>query len=289
MAVYQNDNENLELSEILDTFDTEEINLIIESQITNPRFDMIGDSSVDQFTPLKTRYEGIIEANEDPDILRDVQNRFLSICDLFLDAIEQKYSIKLDDEWKETHLTDIPEVTAALYNTFVLNFITHIEDVLFQYIMRNRMEIFNLFEDNKNRKDASTISKKKNFNIEDAVILADIYDICAWILDNMSVDDWFSYVDPDEMDMALIHSMYESANLMDSDEGDPPIAVTFVDRIAAIFKKDTSVKGVLCFKLSNRLMQEFSVPGSDHIAKKELIESTSNPSEFQVVGDEDDE
>lgn len=289
MAEYQTDNANLEVSEIMDTFNIEEISLIVDSQIINPKFDMIGDSSVDQFSPLKNRYDGIVEANEDPDILLEVQERFLSICGVFLDAIEGKFAIKLSDDWMETHRNDIPDVTEALYNTFVLNFITNIEDVLFSYIMKNKMQIYQVFEDDRNKKDASTIAKKKNFNIEDAVILADIYDICAWILDNLTVDQWFEYADLEEVDMARIHSLYESADLMDSEEGDPPIAVSFVDQISTIFKKDTSVKGVLCFNLLKRLMEEFSVPGSENANKKDLISNTSNPSEFQVFGDDEEE
>lgn len=288
MAEYQTDNANLELSEILDTFDTNEISLIVDSQILDPKFDMLGDASVDQFSPLKNRYEGIIEVNENPEILEEVQARFLSICDIFLDDLERKFSVKISDEWKENHRNDIPDVTEALYNTFVLNFITNMEDVLFKYILKNRMEIFRVFEDDRNKKDASTIAKKKNFNIEDAVILADIYDICAWILDNLTVDSWFEYSDLDEVDMALIHSMYESTDLMDSEEGDPPVSVTFVDRLTEIFKKDTSVKGVLCFNLINRLVDEFTVPGSENNAKKDLITSTSNPMDFQVLGDEEE-
>lgn len=289
MAEYQTDNANLEVSEIMDTFNIEEISLIVESQISDPKFDMLGDSSVDQFSPLKNRYEGIIAENEDPDILLEVQDRFLSICGIFLDAIEKKFAIALSDEWKETHRNDIPDVTEALYNVFVINFITYIEDVLFKYIVKNKMTIFHVFEDDRNKKDASTIAKKKNFNIEDAVILADIYDICAWILDNLTVDQWFEYTDLEEVNMALIHSLYESTDLMDSEEGDPPITVTFVDRFTTIFKKDTSVKGVLCFNLLNRLMTEFSVPGSDNNSKKELITSTANPSEFQVIEDEEED
>ena len=288
MAEYQTDNANLELSEILDTFDTNEISLIVDSQILDPKFDMLGDASVDQFSPLKNRYEGIIEINENPDILEDVQARFLSICGIFLDALEKKFSIKVSDEWKESHRNDIPEITEALYNTFVLNFITNMEDILFNYIMKNKMDIFRAFEDDRNKKDASTIAKKKNFNIEDAVILADIYDICAWILDNLTVDSWFEYSDLEEVDMALIHSMYESTDLMDSEEGDPPVSVTFVDKLTEIFKKDTSVKGVLCFNLINRLTTEFTVPGSESNAKKDLITSTSNPMDFQVFGDEEE-
>lgn len=288
MAEYQTNNANLELSEILDTFDTNEISLIVDSQILDPKFDMLGDASVDQFSPLKNRYEGIIEVNENPDILEEVQARFLSICDIFLDALERKFSIKVSDEWKETHRNDIPEVTGAIYNTFVLNFITNMEDVLFKYILKNKMDIFRAFEDDRNKKDASTIAKKKNFNIEDAVILADIYDICAWILDNLTVDSWFEYSDLEEVDMALIHSMYESTDLMDSEEGDPPVSVTFVDKLTEIFKKDTSVKGVLCFNLINRLTTEFTVPGSESNAKKDLITSTSNPMDFQVFGDEEE-
>ena len=288
MAEYQTDNANLELSEILDTFDTNEISLIVDSQILDPKFDMLGDASVDQFSPLKNRYEGIIEINENPDILEEVQARFLSICSIFLDALEKKFSIKVSDEWKESHRNDIPEITEALYNTFVLNFITNMEDILFNYIMKNKMDIFRAFEDHRNKKDASTIAKKKNFNIEDAVILADIYDICAWILDNLTVDSWFEYSDLEEVDMALIHSMYESTDLMDSEEGDPPVSVTFVDRLTEIFKKDTSVKGVLCFNLINRLTTEFTVPGSESNAKKDLITSTSNPMDFQVFGDEEE-
>lgn len=289
MAEYQTDNANLEVSEIMDTFNIEEISLIVESQISDPKFDMLGDSSVDQFSPLKNRYEGIVAENEDPDILLEVQDRFLSICGIFLDAIEKKFAIALSDEWKETHRNDIPDVTEALYNVFVINFITYIEDVLFNYIVKNKMTIFHVFEDDRNKKDASTIAKKKNFNIEDAVILADIYDICAWILDNLTVDQWFEYTDLEEVNMALIHSLYESTDLMDSEEGDPPISVTFVDRFTTIFKKDTSVKGVLCFNLLNRLMTEFSVPGSDNNGKKELITSTANPSEFQVFEDEEED
>lgn len=288
MAEYQTDNANLEVSEIMDTFNIEEVSIIVDSQILDPRFDMVGDSSVDQFSPLRHRFEGIVEENEDPDILMEVQERFLSICGIFLDAIEKKFSIKVSDTWKETHRNDIPDITEALYNTFVLNFLTNIEDVLFRYIIKNKMSIYQVFEDDRNKKDASTIAKKKVFNIEDAVILADIYDICAWILDNMTVEKWFEYSELDEVDMALIHSMYESTDLMDSEVDDDSSAINFVEQITTIFKKDTSVKGVLCFKLTNRLVEEFSVPGSENNAKRDLIESSQNPSEFQIVDEEEE-
>ena len=79
-----NDNQSIaEASEILDTFDEEEIRSLVESQIFNEKVELIDGAIVDQFGPIYDKYKGLLEENENPDILLDAQERFLNICRIF--------------------------------------------------------------------------------------------------------------------------------------------------------------------------------------------------------------
>ena len=249
------------VSDLLESFDLEEIQSIVEAQIVNPRYDMLGDSSVDQFTPIVNAFTAAINAAGDDDDVKVLSERLTSTCHIFLDAIQERYAICLDDEKREAEDTDIVEVVSNLYNVFVLNNLLHVEDVLYAYIVKNRESIIATFEDAKAKKDASSAAKRRHYSDDDAVILAQIHDIGAWVLENMNVDDFFEYSDLEEEHLKYIYDMYEAGYFTGLTEGDPPVVSDFVDRLAYRYKSDITFKGTLCTNLLERLGRVFPRDG----------------------------
>ena len=249
------------VSELLESFDLNEIQSIVEAQIVNPRFDMLGDSSVDQFTPIVNAFTEAINRATDEDDIKLLSSRLQNVCELFLEAIQDRYAICLEDGKRESEDTDMVEIVTNLYTVFVLNNLMIVEDVLYAYIVKNRENIITTFEDGKNRKDASSSAKRRYYNIDDAVIMAQIYDIGAWILENMSVDEFFEYSEQDEEHLAYIHDMYEKGYFTGLTEGDPPVESDFVDRLADRYKSDVTYKGTLCTNLLERLSSVFPHEG----------------------------
>ena len=141
-----NDNQSIaEASEILDTFDEEEIRSLVESQIFNEKVELIDGAIVDQFGPIYDKYKGLLEENENPDIL-----------------------------WFDNNRNDVPSLTQALYAFFVIHHASNIEEALYNYIIGHIDELYTVFEDQKAKKDASTISNKKIFTADYASILSNI-------------------------------------------------------------------------------------------------------------------
>lgn len=253
------DNSIAEISEILDTFNLDEITTIIEDQVFNEDIDLTGSGVVDQFTPIQRYYQGIINENENDEILKETQTRFINICIVFLKAIEKKYAIAVDDQWIQSNFVDLPNVTAALYGFFVVNHASNVEEALYGYIVSHINDLYNVFEGQKAKKDAATLNNKKSFSVEYAVILANLYDVCAYIYDNCFTyaDDFFKCMNQDYIYLGVIRDMYEKGQITGISEENPDTGcdheVDFTDRLGEIFKRNVTYKGIICYNIGDRL------------------------------------
>lgn len=249
----------LEISEILGSFDLKEIESFVNNQILNED-DILapGTDTIDHFHPLYIEYRRIINSTDDPEVLEAVNQRFFEVCDIFLKAIESKYCIKLNDDWKEDNLNDIAAVTVALYTFFVINHQDNLEEMLYNYIISHKKEIYTNFESLRSKKDASTISNKKKFSTEMAVIFANIYDVCTYILEHISPSEFFENIDQDYVPLKLIKTLYDEGNLGGVYGDDYPLCgKDFTDCISEEFRDNSSYKAVICFELLDRLKRWF--------------------------------
>ena len=90
----------------------------------------------------------------------EAENRFRMICDLFLDKLLGKFHISLDPDWKEDHRNELPALVTAIYCFFIKDLVSNLQEVLLNYINQNRKAIYDVFEERKTKKDASTLVNK---------------------------------------------------------------------------------------------------------------------------------
>lgn len=253
-----NDNQSIaEASEILDTFDEEEIRSLVESQIFNEKVELIDGAIVDQFGPIYDKYKGLLEENENPDILLDSQERFLNICRIFLKVIERRYAVQVDDVWFDNNRNDVPSLTQALYAFFVIHHASNVEEALYNYIIGHIDELYTVFEDQKAKKDASTISNKKIFTADYAIILSNIYDVCSYVFDSCfkTYDDFFNCINPDDIYKCVLQDFFKKNILYGVSEEVDEIMheVIFLDRLKEMMDDNVTYKGIICFKVAERI------------------------------------
>lgn len=157
----QDTNVIVEVSEILGSFDLEEINEMITSQISSDdNNDNFGNIIIDHFRPLWYKYKEVMKSG-DEDIRQEAESRFNQICNTFISAIAEKYNISIDSEWVNTNDKNLCAITIALYSFFILDIKMNLCYTLYNYIITNIDDLNSTFEAARNKKDAATNSFKK--------------------------------------------------------------------------------------------------------------------------------
>lgn len=237
-----------EVSEILDTFDLEEITNLLQSQVNSDEDD--GILGVDHFKPLYYKYQSIVNTNENSDEVKDTaKQRFMDICTIFLSIISKKYNISIDSNWVDDNYNNIPGLAMALYSFFVLDIESNIYDVCLNYIKKNQEFIYESFEDRKNKKDAATLVNKKLMSPEKAIIVSNIYDITSWILSQLSEEDFIKYLNEEYLPLKLISGMIEEGLI----NGE------FMTEINDIYSSNIGLKSSVCFRLISYLRENTDI------------------------------
>ncbi len=227
-----------EVSEILDTFDIEDIASLLTKQL-----DLSENLSVtmtDYFKPLHHRYVQITNDDSIPeDIKGEAKEKFFNVCRLFIAIICKKFDLTVDTEWMIDHEGDLPGLVTALYCFFVKDIVENIQEVCINYINKNRKKIFELFEERKNKKDSMTLVNKKNFPLDMAVIMANIYDVTTFILTALSEEQYIQYMNQDYIPLRVIYPMLQ----------DGIIAGEFIDIISALYTENINLRAVVCYNI----------------------------------------
>ena len=236
-----------DVSEILDTFNLEEITRLLYSQI-DPTEDQRSTHMVDHFKPLYYKYKSIISTEENTeDMKTTATERFQEICNIFLDLICKKFHIEINTTWREDHITELPGLIMALYSFFVLDIISNLEEVCINFIRRNAKMICEVFEDKKNNKDAATISNKRSsMTVETVLIASNIYDVTSWILSQLSEQQYIIYMDQEYIPLRLISSLLEEGLL----------AGQFMMEINDLYSTNIDIKSAVCFNILAILKKE---------------------------------
>lgn len=239
-----------EISDILETFDKSEISGLINNQLNTEHYTM--NKITDHFMPLYIRWRSIME---NPEVVEDIKIntdlRFKELCEVILKNILNRFGMTIDDDWIELNQCDLPGLTVALYHFFVLDFVSNLHDVIMNYIMQNHKMIYQVFEAMENKKDASTINQKKKLTPKMAMIIANIYDISEWIINQIDEDNYFNYVNQDYALNDIFKEYIDKGALTGS----------FMNEIAKIYLTKISLKSEICFSIiSNAKIGNISDP-----------------------------
>lgn len=228
-----------DISEILDTFDLTEISDLLKRQIELKDKDsrLI---TTDYFHPIYIKYRSIMESEDTSGDLKDeVTDKFNKICDIFIDLICEKFNLIIDQDWKMEHRSQLPALVISLYHFFIRDLSTNLQEVCINYINQNRSTIFEVFEERKSKKDAATLVNKRNFPIDLAVILANIYDTSTWTIRQLSEEEYINYMNNDYAPLKVIKSLMEESI----------ISGEFMDVIEEIYEDCVGLKGQVCFNI----------------------------------------
>ena len=228
-----------EVSEILETFDISEISDLLRKQI-DLKEDSMGVIRTNYFHPLYVGYRSIIDSEEINGDVKDVATeRFTTICNIFIEFICQKFQLSIDQQWKLENQDQLPGLTTAMYSFFIRDLSSNLQEIFTNYINQNKKVIFEVFEDRKNKKDASTLVKKRHYPIDLAVILANIYDTSTWIIRQLSEESYFAYMNQDYAPLRILKGLME----------DGVITGSFMDTMEEVYEECIGLKGEVCFNL----------------------------------------
>lgn len=227
-----------DVSEILDTFNISDVSSLLEKQL-----DLSENLSVnmtDYFKPLHLQFSKIMNDESIPDDIKsDAKERFLNVCRIFIRIIADKFELEVDTEWMIDHEGDLPGFANVLYCFFVKDIISNIQEVCINYINTNKKEIFEIFEERKNKKDSITLVNKKNFPLDMAVILANIYDVTTWIISTISEEQYVQYMNQEYIPLRVVYPMLE----------DGIIAGDFMEVINELYRENLNLRASVCYKI----------------------------------------
>ena len=227
-----------DVSEILETFNLEEIKDLLKKQVDLT--ENIGTNMTDYFMPLYFSYKSIIEAEENSQEMKyEATTRFNEVCNLFIDAICEKFHLEINDEWRMLHEMDLPGLVTAMYCFFIKDIVSNIQEVCINYIQKNRKEIFTVFEDRKKKKDASTLVEKRKHPIDMAVIIANIYDVSSWILSQLSEEQYIEYMNDQYVPLRVLYPMFQNGDI----SGD------FLETINEAYSQNLELKAETCYQI----------------------------------------
>lgn len=228
------------ISDILDSFDIEETSKLLEEQIHGR--DTYGTLIVDQFQPLYINYNRLIKSGDaTEDEILEGKVKFEKICHIILALIRDEFEVEIDDGWLDANGKELPAVTLALYSFFVLDIFNNVFEILRNYISEHYTELYNAFKDVP-RKPMDP-NKTASLNPMELVILTNIYDICSYILNSLTIDDYPTYLDKGYIPMVVIDQLHRQNALVGN----------YAECIANIFQSNISFKSQIGFDLIYRI------------------------------------
>lgn len=227
-----------DVSEILDSFDLGDISNLIEKQIDLS--ENLSIQSTDYFKPLNYHYQQIMNDETLTDeVKQEATERFHNVCLLFINLIMKEFDLEIDKEWLYDHDGDLPGVANTLYCFFVKDISSNLQELFINFINRNKNKIFEIFEERKNKKDSITLVNKRNYPIELAVILANIYDVSTWILTQIDEQQYFDYLNQDYIPLRVVYPMMQQGI----------IGGEFVERISESYTENLNLRADVCYKI----------------------------------------
>lgn len=195
---------------------------------------------IDHFTEL---YQSFSEIFEDDTISQDdlatVTDQFTQICCHIINYINEKFDTDIEVESIMDASHNLPGITKAMYQFFIVEFYANILSIMKNYISENLSSLYDNFSELNQKKDVMTGYFKKELSEEMSIIASNIYDVTDFIFTKLDGSTALTYCDKDNLAAAVIKKLLDEGNVSDD----------FLTAIADIYKNNVNLRSRIGFEI----------------------------------------
>ena len=195
---------------------------------------------IDHFTELYQSFSEIFEDNTIPqDDLATVTDQFTQICCHIINYINEKFDTDIEVESLMDSSHNLPGITKAMYQFFIVEFYANILSIMKNYISENLSSLYDNFSELNQKKDVMTGYFKKELSEEMSIIASNIYDVTDFIFTKLDGSTALTYCDKDNLAAAVIKKLLDEGNVSDD----------FLTAIADIYKNNVNLRSRIGFEI----------------------------------------
>ena len=195
---------------------------------------------IDHFTELYQSFSEIFEDDTIPqDDLATVTDQFTQICCHIINYINEKFDIDIEVESLMDSSHNLPGITKAMYQFFIVEFYANILSIMKNYISENLSSLYDNFSELNQKKDVMTGYFKKELSEEMSIIASNIYDVTDFIFTKLDGSTALTYCDKDNLAAAVIKKLLDEGNVSDD----------FLTAIADIYKNNVNLRSRIGFEI----------------------------------------
>ena len=195
---------------------------------------------IDHFTELYQSFSEIFEDDTIPqDDLATVTDQFTQICCHIINYINEKFDTDIEIESIMDASHNLPGITKAMYQFFIVEFYTNILSIMKNYISENIASLYDNFSELNQKKDVMTGYFKKELSEEMSIIASNIYDVTDFIFTKLDGSTALTYCDKDNLAAAVIKKLLDEGNVSDD----------FLTAIADIYKNNVNLRSRIGFEI----------------------------------------
>lgn len=214
---------------------------------------------IDHFTELYQSFSEIFEDDTIPqDDLATVTDQFTQICCHIINYINEKFDTDIEIESIMDASHNLPGITKAMYQFFIVEFYANILSIMKNYISENLSSLYDNFSELNQKKDVMTGYFKKELSEEMSIIASNIYDVTDFIFTKLDGSTALTYCDKDNLAAAVIKKLLDEGNISDD----------FLTAIADIYKNNVNLRSRIGFEIvfaikNGEIKDLYKLPKSD--------------------------
>ena len=195
---------------------------------------------IDHFTELYQSFSEFFEDDTIPqDDLATVTDQFTQICCHIINYINEKFDTDIEVESIMDASHNLPGITKAMYQFFIVEFYANILSIMKNYISENLSSLYDNFSELNQKKDVMTGYFKKELSEEMSIIASNIYDVTDFIFTKLDGSTALTYCDKDNLAAAVIKKLLDEGNVSDD----------FLTAIADIYKNNVNLRSRIGFEI----------------------------------------
>ena len=195
---------------------------------------------IDHFTELYQSFSEIFDDDTIPqDDLATVTDQFTQICCHIINYINEKFDTDIEVESIMDASHNLPGITKAMYQFFIVEFYANILSIMKNYISENLSSLYDNFSELNQKKDVMTGYFKKELSEEMSIIASNIYDVTDFIFTKLDGSTALTYCDKDNLAAAVIKKLLDEGNVSDD----------FLTAIADIYKNNVNLRSRIGFEI----------------------------------------
>ena len=227
------------LEDLRELFEVDSNTALFYEQIMNEDEDYTSPK-IDHFTELYQSFSEIFEDDTIPqDDLATVTDQFTQICCHIINYINEKFDTDIEVESIMDASHNLPGITKAMYQFFIVEFYANILSIMKNYISENLSSLYDNFSELNQKKDVMTGYFKKELSEEMSIIASNIYDVTDFIFTKLDGSTALTYCDKDNLAAAVIKKLLDEGNVSDD----------FLTAIADIYKNNVNLRSRIGFEI----------------------------------------